>query len=577
MRRALITPIVAAALVIALPGAASADEVHGFSNDAQITINDNGQASPYPSTIHVDGVRGPVTDVQVGLIGVTHPYPHDLDVLLVAPDGHGVVLMSDVCGTTPAINYTWVFQSTGGWPVMGDTCGGLFYANSNAPGEPDHWPNATGNGDYPLIDWHRKAMNGDWNLYVVDDRAAGGGKIARGWTLQLTTGSVDALVPAVGTSGVADHYPVTQNVSAPADAVIKDVNVQLTNVAADRASDLQLLLQGPQGQTAMLMAGACGGTRLDGASLLFDQQAAGPLPKDAVASGCGPDATPSNYIPTALMGTPASSGPYGDSLSAFDGTTPNGDWKLYAYDGGDGGDGYIGQVSVEVKSRPKATLTFGNAAATIPEGSAQGVTITRSANGTLGPADVRVTTTPGSADAGVDFTQVAQTVHFDRGESQKTVTLDAIDDGAAEPDETYTVKLSDTTGDAQLGAESQLDVTIPASAGKPDPRPRPVPVPVPRCDGKPATIVGTPGRDTLRGARRADVIVALAGKDKITAVKGNDTVCGGAGNDTISGGPGRDRLFGGPGNDRLTGGAGRDTCLGGRGHNRVTCERKAGA
>jgi uncharacterized delta-60 repeat protein len=121
----------------------------------------------------------------------------------------------------------------------------------------------------------------------------------------------------------------------------------------------------------------------------------------------------------------------------------------------------------------------------------------------------------------------------------------------------------------------------------------------PRCAGRRATIVGTAGRNVLRGTRRADVIVALGGNDSIRAARGNDRVCGGAGNDNVAGQSGRDRvqggrgndrltggggtdsllgqaggdaLLGGPGNDRLTGGGGRDNCLGGAGRDTTRCE-----
>src|SRR5437764_3568893 len=110
---------------------------------------------------------------------------------------------------------------------MGDTCGDLSYLNSNMPGEPDVWPNASGRGDYPLTDWHRKAMNGDWNLYVVDDHPQGLGKIARGWTLQLTTGPVESFVPVTSTVGLAEHYPISQTVGGHAGEVISDVKVAL--------------------------------------------------------------------------------------------------------------------------------------------------------------------------------------------------------------------------------------------------------------------------------------------------------------------------------------------------------------
>jgi uncharacterized delta-60 repeat protein len=123
---------------------------------------------------------------------------------------------------------------------------------------------------------------------------------------------------------------------------------------------------------------------------------------------------------------------------------------------------------------------------------------------------------------------------------------------------------------------------------------------VPRCAGRPATIVGTAGRDALRGTPKADVIVALAGRDVVRAGGGGDIVCGGRGDDRLTGGAGKDRLDGGPGDDRvlgqagadrllgrsgrdllvggagadrLLGAAGRDRCLGGAGRDRTACEK----
>ena len=92
---------------------------------------------------------------------------------------------------------------------------------------------------------------------------------------------------------------------------------------------------------------------------------------------------------------------------------------------------------------------------------------------------------------------------------------------------------------------------------------------VPRCNGKRATIVGSNGADRLKGTRRADVIVALAGNDRIKAGAGKDTVCAGAGKDRVVGGPGNDRLDGGPGNDRLAGQGGKDTLLGRTGSDKL--------
>jgi uncharacterized delta-60 repeat protein len=99
-----------------------------------------------------------------------------------------------------------------------------------------------------------------------------------------------------------------------------------------------------------------------------------------------------------------------------------------------------------------------------------------------------------------------------------------------------------------------------------------------RCLGKAATIVGTKGRDVLRGTGRRDVIAGLGNVDRIIARGGNDLVCGGGGNDKIylhggrdkaSGGAGADLLAGGPGNDTLLGNAGRDRLLGAAGNDRL--------
>ena len=80
----------------------------------------------------------------------------------------------------------------------------------------------------------------------------------------------------------------------------------------------------------------------------------------------------------------------------------------------------------------------------------------------------------------------------------------------------------------------------------------------PRCAGRFATIVGTPGRDTLRGTSGRDVIAGAGGNDVIEGRGGKDVLCGGPGRDTLRGGAGRDTLRGGPGRDAVSGGPGRD-------------------
>jgi Ca2+-binding RTX toxin-like protein len=73
----------------------------------------------------------------------------------------------------------------------------------------------------------------------------------------------------------------------------------------------------------------------------------------------------------------------------------------------------------------------------------------------------------------------------------------------------------------------------------------------PRCFGKPATIVGTSGKDEIAGTSKSDVIVGLGGNDVIFARDGGDLVCAGGGKDFVDGQGGSDRMKGNGGNDTL--------------------------
>ena len=94
-------------------------------------------------------------------------------------------------------------------------------------------------------------------------------------------------------------------------------------------------------------------------------------------------------------------------------------------------------------------------------------------------------------------------------------------------------------------------------------------------------ILGTAGRDVLRGTPWQDIIVGRGGDDRLYALSsyGRDTVYGGPGDDLLvgtrgaddwmQGGPGDDELQGDSERDRLYGGAGRDRIFGGEGGDRI--------
>ncbi|MBI3191987.1 MAG: DUF11 domain-containing protein, partial [Pedosphaera parvula] len=79
-----------------------------FTNAADLTVPDQGPATPgYPSTLTVSNLAGVVNKVTVTLSNISHTFPSDLDILLVAPNGANVMLMSDVSvGDNPLSNVT---------------------------------------------------------------------------------------------------------------------------------------------------------------------------------------------------------------------------------------------------------------------------------------------------------------------------------------------------------------------------------------------------------------------------------------------------------------------------------------
>ena len=95
------------------------------------------------------------------------------------------------------------------------------------------------------------------------------------------------------------------------------------------------------------------------------------------------------------------------------------------------------------------------------------------------------------------------------------------------------------------------------------PPPPPPPEPPGEKPGR-CTIVGTPRDDVLVGTPGPDVICGRGGRDVLHGRGGADVLNGGWGKDVLEGGPGRDVLLGGPSRDALVGGSDDDRLVGGR-------------
>ena len=127
--------------------------------------------------------------------------------------------------------------------------------------------------------------------------------------------------------------PTPSSLYVSARGRVTNVSVTLTGLRHPHPDDLDILLVGPQGQNALIMSDVGGTALANGLTITLDDSSAGPLP-DA-----GPITAP-NYQPTNVddpaspdnfpTGTPAPLG--GSALSVFNGTDPDGLWKLYVMD-----------------------------------------------------------------------------------------------------------------------------------------------------------------------------------------------------------------------------------------------------
>ena len=87
--------------------------------------------------------RGKILDTDVTLRGLTHTWPHDVNVLLVGPRGQNATIMSDVGGNFDVSNVTLTLddEAANSMSEAGQLVGGTFKPSN--PTEPlDSFPGA---------------------------------------------------------------------------------------------------------------------------------------------------------------------------------------------------------------------------------------------------------------------------------------------------------------------------------------------------------------------------------------------------------------------------------------------------
>jgi len=151
-----------------------------------------------------------------------------------------------------------------------------------------------------------------------------------------SAGLVD--IPAMGP---ATTYPVPLTVAGIA-GTITDVNVTLIGLEHTFPADLDVMLVGPGGQHVVLMSDVGAGIPVSNLNVVLDDEGGGTLQTSTtLTTGLF---QPTNVGPGGLFPSPApSSLTAATALSVFDGTNPNGTWKLYVVDDNINDAGFISQ------------------------------------------------------------------------------------------------------------------------------------------------------------------------------------------------------------------------------------------
>ena len=178
------------------------------STDA-IGLQNTGAASLYPSQKLVAGILGNITKAMVTLNNVSHTGADDVDIMLVAPNGKRIVLMSDVGGTSEigGLNLTFDDSAASNLPDSTTLVSGAFKPTDFETGDvfPAPAPGGATTGA-TLNAFYGSAPNGVWKLYAVDDADSNSGSIAGSWSLNLTT-STTACDFTIGP--LAQSFPIS--------------------------------------------------------------------------------------------------------------------------------------------------------------------------------------------------------------------------------------------------------------------------------------------------------------------------------------------------------------------------------
>jgi subtilisin-like proprotein convertase family protein len=152
----------------------------------------------------------------------------------------------------------------------------------------------------------------------------------------------------VTTPGTGSPYPSEITVSG-LGSTIDDVNLQIRGLSHTYPCDVDMLLVGPEGQNAIVMADVGYYFSVKSKTLILDDQAATALPDaDPLTRGTFQPTNSSACDSGDNFPSPAPTPSGGSVLSVFNGTDPNGTWKLYVVDDAQGDIGQLRGWALEI-------------------------------------------------------------------------------------------------------------------------------------------------------------------------------------------------------------------------------------
>jgi len=444
---------------------------------------------------------------------VSHTFGADIDLMLVSPQGQGVMLMSDNCGsqTLSAVTFTFSDAAASTLPA-GATCStGTYKPSNNATEIPDNFPDAVTNDPASNLSvFNGTDPTGFWTLYAIDDNGGDAGTI-NSWEPDFEIEPAEVHIPEFGTSGTAGPYPSTKTFETPPGQVISDLQLTIDGFGHEVPEDVHAMLADDQGHAVELFANACGNSPLYGINWTFGD----PFP---YLAGDGDTCNGGEVQPAGTVGdfewpAPAPAPDPGNFSDVFGGR-PGGKWHLYVVDDNDGGFGYINGWSLNLTTRPGIETGFDRLAIPAKEGQPAFVYIFREGPTPRGPATVKLTPVAGSARAGKDFRSNPIPLEFGSQVLGVKIGIPVIDDGVAEKAEKFKVTLSDPEGDATIKSNAaSTTVTIAASRNATLKLGR-VSLNRKKGTGSMAARISSPGTVTVagKGVRRATIKSQKAGK-----------------------------------------------------------------